>query len=52
MKAEKSKYYINAKIRENKCIFTLLHDCIIFLQIIGVFLLKLCFQNDKNILKT
>lgn len=52
MKAEKLKYYINAKIRENKCIFTLLHDCIIVLQIIGVFLLKLCFQNDKNILKT
>lgn len=30
----------------------MLHDCIIVLQIIGVFILKLCLQNDKNILKT
>lgn len=54
MKAEKLKYYINAIIRENKhvfFIFTLLHDFITVLQIIGVFLLKLCLQNDKNILK-
>lgn len=32
-------------------IFTLLHDFITVLQISGVFLLKLCLQNEKNILK-